>query len=380
MKFQPFRLERYFAEYEFKVRHLLSPSDCESLSLQELLKMADPEARQMWEELSLGYTESTGHPLLRQEISRQYNSLSPEQVIVAIPEEAIFIVMNSLLKAGDQVIVTLPAYQSLYQIAQGLGCELLPWRLDSSPTGWHIDLAWLNQNLSHRVRLVVVNFPHNPTGYLPNPTEFQSLVDLVSRSGAYLFCDEMYRGLEYPPQDRLPPACDLYERAISLSGLSKTFSLPGLRIGWLATQDRALLDQFLALKDYLTICNSAPSEILGLIALRNQAAIIQRNLEIIQANLEASAHFCQRHADLFEWLPPHAGSVAFPRWRGPASIELFCQRALDKLGVMIAPGSLFEITPVPASLAQHFRLGLGRRNFHIALHHLEQGLPELAGS
>lgn len=366
MKITPFKLERFFAEYEFKVRYLLSPSDCESLAMSELLDMANDEIRVRWQTLRLGYTESPGLPELRIEISRQYSTITAEQTLVAVPEEAIFLAMHALLRPGDQVIAGFPAYQSLYQIADSLACQVTPWRFEPAPGGWRLDLDWLAGQITPRTRLLVVNFPHNPTGYLPSQDEFATIVNLASQHGVYLFCDEMYRGLEYHSERRLPSAADLYERAISLSGLSKTYALPGLRLGWLAMLDGELLQAILALKDYTTICSSAPSEILGLIALQNRAQIIRRNLDIIQKNLSLVKNFFEKHTEHFAWLPPQAGSVAFPSYRGPGSVVDFCQNALEQCGVMIVPGSIFDYP------GEHFRIGLGRRNFGQALGELER--------
>ena len=365
MPISPFKLERYFAEYEFKARFLLSPSDCESLGLDELLSSASPESRALWEALRLGYTESQGHPLLREEIARLYENTPPERLMVAVPEEAIFVLMNILLRPGDEVIAIAPAYQSLHEVARSLGCALLPWQVRLGSKGWELDLDWLADHLSEQTRLVVVNFPHNPTGLLPDRQKFQAIIELARQRGTYLFCDEMYRGLEYTPHDRLPAAVDCYERAISLSGLSKSYALPGLRLGWLALPDETLVQAALAFKDYTTICHSAPSEILGLIALQNGSNILQRNLTIILDNLQTTKGFCQRHGDLIEWLAPQAGSVAFPRWRGPGTVDEFCQTALEQQGVMIVPGSIFDFP------GNHFRLGLGRQNFSEALGRLE---------
>jgi aspartate/methionine/tyrosine aminotransferase len=207
----------------------------------------------------------------------------------------------------------------------------------------------------------VLNFPHNPTGYLPSQHEFVSIVELARKRSLYVFCDEMYRGLEYDPTRRLPAMCDLYERGISLSGMSKTFGLPGLRIGWLATRERDLVEGFLAFKDYTTICSSAPSEILGIMALRAKDAIVARNLAIVQNNLKIAEQFFVEHGNRFVWIRPQAGSIAFPRWVGDTTVENLCQGALDKQGVMIVPGSIFDFP------GNHFRVGLGRKNFPEAL-------------
>ena len=373
---QPFKLERYFAEYEFSAPYLLSASDCESLSLRELLALADPKTRRLWDDLSLGYTESPGHPRLRQAIAGLYTTAGPDDVLVAAPEEAIFIYMQTLLAPGDEVVAVAPAYQSLHEIARSLGCRVLPWQLSLTERGWRVDLDRLESLLNERTRLLVLNFPHNPTGCLPAPAEFESILALAERRGIYVFSDEMYRLLEYDPARRLPPACDLYERATSLGGMSKSLALPGLRIGWLASPKPArhaaraegLYARWQEYKDYTTICSSAPSEILALMGLNARPSILVRNLAIIRTNLELAQAFCERHADLFRWLPPQAGSVAFPEYRGDGPVSQFCARMVERQGVMLVPGTLFD------DPGQHFRLGLGRRNFPEALERFEQGI------
>lgn len=357
MQISPFKLERYFAEYEFKVRYLLSPSDCESLSLKELLSIADAGSRQLWEDLHLGYTESQGNPILREEISRMYEGIDPEEVVVAVPEEAIFIAMQTLLRPGDQIVAIYPAYQSLYQLAESLGCEVIRWKFEFDGQKWRLDLNQLENTLTEKTRLLVINFPHNPTGYLPNLDEFRSIIGLAEKHGIYVFSDEMYRMLEYDPEKRLPSACDLYPRAMTLSGLSKSFALPGLRVGWLVSHDKGLREAWMVYKDYTTICNSAPSEILGVAALRVRDVIIARNLDIIQDNLELARHFFEKYPDKFTWIPPQAGSVAFPRWNGSIPIDQLARDLVISQEVMVVPGNIFDCP------GNYFRVGLGRKTF-----------------
>ena len=130
MQITDFKLERYFAEHEFKVRYLLSASDCEALALDELLGMADARTLALWHGLKLSYTESQGHPQLRSEVAGLYQAVRPEDVLIAAPEELIFIAMNALLRPGDHVIATFPGYQSLYAIAEALGCSVTRWPLE----------------------------------------------------------------------------------------------------------------------------------------------------------------------------------------------------------------------------------------------------------
>ncbi|MBN2046269.1 MAG: aminotransferase class I/II-fold pyridoxal phosphate-dependent enzyme [Anaerolineaceae bacterium] len=365
-KIAPFKLERYFARYEFNTRYLLSSSDCESLTLPELLNYADAESRELWNTLSLGYTESAGHPLLREEIARMYTEVTADQVLEIAPEEGIFILLQTLLNAGDHVISIFPAYQSLYEIPRSLGCEVTFHPLVCAGGAWHLDLEALRGSIRSNTRLMIMNFPHNPTGFLPSDAEFEALVEIAREYGLYFLNDEMYRLLEYTEADRLPPVCDVYEKGISLSGLSKTFALPGLRVGWLAARDTALYQRWRDYKDYTTICGSAPSEILGIIALRNQRALARRSREIVLNNLETAGVFFAEFDDRFEWLPPLAGSVAFPRLLGGQPVSDWCRAVLEAKQVMIVPGEMFEMPD------QHFRLGLGRRNFAEAIEQLAE--------
>jgi aspartate/methionine/tyrosine aminotransferase len=368
VQFRPFALERYFAKYEFAVEHLLSASDPESLTLQELLALADTQSLALWQELKLAYTESQGHPLLREAIAGTYSSIDPRDVLVAVPEEAIFIAMNCLLRPGDHVIATFPAYQSLHEIAGSLGCRLTRWPLSQNGERWELDLGLLADSLADDTRLIVINFPHNPTGYLPEQATLDAILDLARRRGVYIFSDEMYRRLEYTPERRLPAVCDLYERGVSLSGLSKTFGLPGLRLGWLATADRELLASCAVFKDYTTICGSAPSEILGIMALRASERIIARNLAIIRANLHLADEFFVRQQDRFTWLRPQAGPVCLPRLLSDLSVAALCEGLLERKSVMLLPGEVFEFGD------NYFRLGLGRRDFPEGLAILEAHL------
>jgi aspartate/methionine/tyrosine aminotransferase len=363
MQISPFKLERYFARYEFQAKYLLSSSDCESLTVGDLLAL-EPGAAEGFHQHWLGYTESTGSPGLRRAICQMYAQLSPEQVLVhSGAQEAIFICMHAALSAGDHVVVQTPCYQSLSEVARSIGCEVTPWEVHEAD-GWALDPDDLKRHLRPQTRLVIINTPHNPTGYLMPQGPFREINQLTQALGIRLFSDEVYRELEYAPADRLPAAADINPLAVSLGVLSKTYGLPGLRIGWVATQDSALLNRMVALKDYTTICNSAPSEFLAELALRHRGQIASRNLELIGHNLSVLDAFFARHPDLFAWRRPVAGPIAFPRLLGK-EVEAFCHEAVAQASVMVVPGTLF------GDAQNHFRLGFGRRNLPEALAHLE---------
>jgi aspartate/methionine/tyrosine aminotransferase len=218
-------------------------------------------------------------------------------------------------------------------------------------------------------KAIILNTPHNPTGYLMPRAEFEKVYQIARDHGALLFSDEVYRESEYDPAARLPAACDLGAHAVSLGVTSKTYGLAGLRIGWIATHNREVYDQMAGLKDYTTICNSAPSEFLATVALRNRQKLVQRNMGIIQSNLETVREFLDRHADLFEWVPPRAGSMAFPRYRA-GNVEAFCDKLVREAGVLLLPGNVYD------EHENHFRLGLGRKNLPAAVERLEEFLSK----
>ena len=372
MEFTPFKLERYFARYEFNVKYLLCSSDCESLSIADLLAF-EPQAEEGLKKCWLGYTESCGAPSLREEISRLYTGIQPGQVLVhSGAEEAIFLFMHSVLHPGDHIVVHWPCYQSLYEIARSIGCEVTFWeaRIENR---WALDLGELKNSLRPNTRAVIINSPHNPTGAQMGQADFRELNTLTRERGIMFFSDEVYRGLEYNPADRLPPACELNLQAVSLGVMSKTYGLAGLRIGWIATQNESVMARMAAMKDYTTICSSAPSEYLSELALRHRDQIADRNLQIIAGNLRLLDEFFAARADRFEWVRPQAGPISFPRLLS-GEISPFCHELVTRAGVLLLPGEVYDHP------GNHFRLGFARRNMPQALSQLEQFLDQRKSS
>src|SRR5688572_2196685 len=368
-RIEDFALERYFARWEFTVRHQLSASDVEPLAMSELLALADPDTRARWDSLALGYTESAGLPDLRAEIARMYTKMEPKNIlVVAGAEEGILLAMLASLSSGEHAVVVTPAYQSLYAIPRTAGASvtMLPLLHDN---GWLLNVDEVERAITRHTRLLAINFPHNPTGSHIDENTLRRLVKLAADAGVILFSDEVYRGLEYLPGDTLPAAADLSDSAVSLGVMSKAYALAGIRIGWLATRNEAWLDRVARLKDYTTICSSAPSEILALIALRAKEQILARSRSIVAANLEHAAGFCAARQEVVDWVPPRAGSVAFPRLLRGDAAEV-SQRLAEHESVLLLPGSVFGTDPA------HFRLGLGRRDFPVAIERLGKVLAD----
>jgi aspartate/methionine/tyrosine aminotransferase len=362
----PFKLERYFAKYEFQTEYLLCTSDCESMPIAELLAMEEGAAdkfQQVW----LGYTESQGGPALRTEICRLYETIQPEEILVhSGAEESIFLFMFAAFREGDHVIIHSPSYQSLTEVARAAGCEVSPWQAREE-NNWAPDLDELHHLRQPHTKAIIINTPHNPTGYLMGREDYEAVHRFAQENDLLLFSDEVYRESEYDLSTRLPAACDLGDHAISLGVASKTYGLAGLRIGWIATKNQRIYEKMASLKDYTTICNSAPSEFLAEVAMRNRAKLAERNLGIIKGNLAVMDAFFSRHAGLFRWIRPEAGSMAFPRLlRG--DVEEFCDRLAKEAGVLLLPGSIYDDSH------NHFRLGMGRKNLPQAVQKLEMYL------
>ncbi len=369
MNLPPFKLERFFAKYEFNTEYLLCSSDCESMSVAELLALdADPAgAAEKFQQTWLGYTESQGSPALRAEICKLYETIQPDDILVHTgAQEAIFLFMFAAFKEYDHVIVHSPAYQSLAEVARAAGCDVSPWRAREE-NGWSLDLDELRHLMRTNTKAIIINTPHNPTGYLMSHTDYEELHKFAKTNKLLLFSDEVYRESEYDPAARLPAACDLGDYAVSLGVTSKTYGLAGLRIGWIATKNKKIYEKMASLKDYTTICNAAPSEFLAEVAMRNRHKLIERHLGIIKENLAVIDDLFARHADLFSWIRPQAGSMAFPRYLG-GNVDKFCDELVKQAGVLLLPGSVYDDS------RDHFRLGLGRKNLPQAVQKLEEFL------
>jgi aspartate/methionine/tyrosine aminotransferase len=335
-------------------------SSCEEFGLKDLLERADAECLEMWENLRLGFTDFQGHPKLRAAIARRYKTIGPDDVLEASPEEGAFIVLNTMLDAGDEVIVMEPAMPSLHEIPHAIGCDVVPWKLEPTEWGWKLDVDFLSRAINAKTKLIILNIPNNPTGYAPVPADLQRIAQIADRRGIWVFSEESYRGMERDPGSVIPPMADVYQRAISIGGLSRN-GLPGLGVGWIASQNRTVMANFLAYKDYTSLCPNAMSEVIAVIFFRNIQEITLRNRKIILENVDLAEAYFKGHKEWFEWTPPNAGSTAFPRLMPPRRSNEFCESAMKDAGLMVIPDRMFSVN------LNRFRIGFGRKNFGIAL-------------
>ena len=363
MKIKSFELERLFAKHEFSAKYLLSSSDCDGFSMNYVLQQATDTEKQYWEDLTLGYTESVGHPLLLDALSPFYPGLKKDNMVVASPGELNFILMNVLLEKEDHVISISPSYQSLHEVVRSIGCTLSFWT--PNPRDWKFEVEYLESLIKENTKLIIVNFPHNPTGAYWTTEEQQALIDVARKRGIYIFSDEMYHKLVAENTVEVAPLTCLYEKGISLWGTSKTFGLAGLRIGWMLSQDTQLIQDIIAFKDYLSICSNAPSEILSIIALNHIEAFLGPNLQKIRQNIQLFSNFVAQQEEWLTFIPPVAGSTAFVGLKKSVTSLKFTEAFLKQSAVMTVPAEMFHYE------GAYIRLGFGRANFATSLNELE---------
>ncbi len=370
MIFEPFALERFFARYEFSVKHVLCASDCETVTVDDVLALEDG-ARERFGKLRLGYVDSRGNPSLRDEIARMYEGISREDVLVFTgAQEAILWFYAAVLEKNDEVIVHAPCYASHLEVPRGLGAVAVPW-LARAEDGFRLDVPDLDRLFTPRTRAVVINSPHNPTGFSMPPADFAALRAFCAARGLLLLCDEVFRESEQDLADRLPAACEGPGGGVSLGVVSKTYGLAGLRVGWLATKRADVLDRCAALRDYSTICGAAPSEFLAEVALRHRERLAEKNVTRIRTNLDACDAFFAEHPSRFSWRRPKAGTVAFVRYLG-GDVDHFCDELVKATGVLLMPGTVFD------DPSNSFRIGFGRSDLREGLDLLRDFLRQLA--
>jgi len=364
MNIKPFKLERYYTLYEHSAKYSLCNSDCEAMTISELLAM-EPGAEEKLHNTWLGYTETKGNPALRQDISAIYSKISAEQMTVCTgAQEPIFLFSQAVLSSEDEVIVQTPCYQSLQSVPESIGCKVLNWNVKYEGNRPTFDIDDLKKLVNNKTKIIYLNAPHNPTGFLFTKEEQQAIVELARVNNIIIFCDEVYRELEHNPKFAIPAFADAYENGVSVGVMSKSYGLPGLRIGWLATQNQSILEKVSILKEYTTICNSAPSEFLAGVALRNRSTILDRNLQIVHKNLPLYDAFFEKYSNLFSWYKPNAGPVAMVKMLFDDDDMSFAEKALKEQEVLLLPGGVYDFKG-------YFRIGFGRKKMPEALEQFE---------
>lgn len=372
MEIATFEVETWMNRYEGGARHNIAETCVDSLSLGALLTLGGTDAQTFFGALvpeRLAYGDIEGSPALRAAIASMYES-APRVVVANGAIGANFLVFFALVSAGDRVLVVQPTYQQLYAVPLAFGARVEPIRLRPE-TLWLPDLDALRRQVSAGpVRLIVLNNPNNPTGALMPREMLEEVVDLARATGAYVLCDEVYRDLLQPGTEAPPSIVDLYERGIATGSMSKAFSLAGLRLGWAASRDEAVMEAVLGRRDYTTISCGLLDDRLAAFALAHRDRILDRSLRIVRENLALLDAWVESERAV-HYVRPRAGTTALLAFAGCPSSYEFCRGLVEERGTLLTPGSAFGVEGTArigfANKAETLRAGLDELSKHLAV-------------
>ena len=332
-------------------------SNPQAFSIQELNQLLDENLFAMDSLQQLNYVPDEGTESLRSAISLLFTNISvPEIVITSGAQEAIFCCIHALLETNDKVLAITPIFEPLLSTAQEIGCQIITQSLQPK-TVWELDLNQLEQNLKQGIKLLILNFPHNPTGAMLTFQQLNQIISLCDKYDCWLLSDEVFRGLEHEESNRLPCVADIYPKGISIGVLSKSFALPAIRVAWVASQNKWLMQRLIEIKAYLSICNSFIDSIISEKVIKQHQKIWQRNRKIILANKFILNEYMNNHSEYFSYSVPEAGCLAFPIFK-PFSVERFAENLVYTNKLLVLPSSVFYTS------INGFRLSLGSKDFN----------------
>jgi aspartate/methionine/tyrosine aminotransferase len=296
------------------------------------------------DDLLISYIDHRGHPGLRTLLSRETGGkVAADRVLITSgAAQALFIVSTTLLESGDELVVVRPNYGTNLETPRAIGASLRILDL-SFESGWKTDPDRIREAITPRTKLVSITVPHNPTGARMSASDLQEIIEITGKAGCRLLVDETYR--EMSPDGVLPYAAGLAPHVISVASVSKTFGLPGIRVGWLMTGDEGLSEKFLAAKEQIQICGSALDEEIAFQFLQKRdvflppiLANIGRRFGILKEWMRVQPHL--------EWVEPRGGCVAFPRFRREVlervDLDLFYRVLNAEFSTHVGPGHWFE--------------------------------------
>jgi capreomycidine synthase len=363
MKFPPALLESWMRDYYFAVDADIGSSGVRDFTMAEFRALVGLELSEL-DALVLQDSESLGGSGLREALAARWTRGDAGRVMVTHgSSEANFLLMHALLEPGDEVVVLEPIYQQLHAVAASIGCVLRPWPLRPE-RGWSVDLEEGVALITDRTRMVIVNFPHNPTGVTISAAELDGLIAAAARVGAWLVWDGAFTELTYEAAP-LPDPTLAYDRAVSMGTLSKAYGLPGVRVGWCLGPPQ-VLDRMVQVRDYLTLHLSPVVELLAERAVRHGDRIVADRRVLARENRARVDRWVAGQDGAVSWTLPAGGVCGFPRLHNVPDVEAFCHRLAREHRVLLVPGTCFGVEG-------HVRLGFGR-----ATAELETGLSRLS--
>jgi aspartate/methionine/tyrosine aminotransferase len=359
MKFEPFKMAQFSGQWPVGSLQNMHSSNPQPMVWQELSDLTQTDLLAELAQADLAYETTQGNEKLRGLLSQHYHQqISADEIVLTSgAQEGIFLLMNALLKPGDHMVTFTPCFEPLVKVAQDLRAEVSTLPL-LAKQAWNIDWEKLEAVVSNKTQLLVINFPHNPTGSHISIAELQRLVKLCADHDCWLFSDEVFRGLEHRLEDYLPSAADLYDKAISMGVMSKALALPGIRLGWLSLQNKSLLKQIMTIKSQLSICQSSLDAKLCQVIIPHSKVLWQRSLQIITDNKNQIEKRLFKHPR-FSWQAPKATATAFIHLHEDAM--KFASELADKKSILVMPNDIF------LTENSGFRLTLGRANSELLL-------------
>jgi aspartate/methionine/tyrosine aminotransferase len=369
MKLETFKMERWQSEWEHLVAYNLSESGVHPLSFEELI--TQDELKDILK-TGLGYIQTNGTPELKEEIGRYYPGSNNENIIVTTGSaEANFILMWALLEPGDETIFMLPNFMQIHGLMKAFGADVKTFFLKEN-LDWNPDLTELKTLVTRKTKVIAITNPNNPTGSQLTEEARQTITDLAKWADAWLISDEVYQGAEFDG-NLTESFWGTYRRTLVVSGLSKAYGLPGLRVGWIVGPEDIVKKSW-NYKDYTTITISALSDRLARIVLKpeKRQKILERTRKIIRRNFSILDSWMNKQNGFFHCIPPRAGAIAFARYNMDINATELAHRIRKEKGVLIQPGDQF-------GMDRYIRFGLGeeRKDFIKALKLVEEVLKVL---
>lgn len=352
MEIKAFEVEEWMNKYEDDAKYNIAETCVESLKVGELLDIASIDRGEFFDDLAdtkLTYGAIPGSVELREQITELYHKKKTiDNVIVTNGGiGANFLALFTLVRPGDEVVAIYPTYQQLYSLPKAFGAKVR--RLRTEPEeGFMPDMNKLRSLVKSNTRAIFINTPNNPTGVCFGENIMREIAEIADKVGAWVLCDEVYRGLEHDGSYSVPSIADIYEKGIGTSSMSKVYSLAGLRLGWVTANEEFIKECFKH-RDYNTISCGMISDTLALIALKNKKKILDSNMKIILENKKALIDWVSKTEKL-SFTVPEAGTTALIKYDHDMESEEFCRRMYDYNGAFVVPGSCFEFE-------NHFRLG-----------------------
>lgn len=339
MKIAPFGVEEWMNKYEVDAKYNIAETCVESLTVEELLNLTDNPEQKINEikQMQLTYGDIKGSKDFKTGVSSLYKNVNAENILPSHGAiGANFLLLYSLIEAGDKVVSVFPTYQQLYSIPESFGAEVKRLELRYED-GFLPDLAKLKELVNKDTKLIAINNPNNPSGVMMGREILEKIVEIAREADAYILSDEVYRGLD--PEKEVPAIVDIYEKGISVGSMSKIFSLAGLRMGWL-TGPEEIIEKCQLHRDYTTISNGMIADYLSVIALENKDKILKRNSKKVNKQLKILDRWVENE-DLVEYVKPSGGTTAFLHYKLEMTSEEFSKRLYRGKGVLTVPGTAF---------------------------------------